>query len=48
MTTEQVSESSVHEQCVQSMSSFISMLKIFFLLGIIIDLCALGYFYLNR
>lgn len=48
VTAEQVSDKSLHQKCVQSMSSFISLLKILFILGIIIDLCALGYFYLSR
>lgn len=48
VTAEQVSDKSIHYKCVQSMASFISLVKIFFILGIIIDICSLLYFYLQK
>lgn len=43
-----VSDSSVHDQCVHSMKAFISVLNICFVLGLILDVFFLGYFYLSK
>lgn len=44
----QISEGSENEHCTEDIMSFITVLRIFFILGIIVDVFALAYFFFSK